>query len=199
MTPPLTIPALADRWSPRRFDPDHEVPPETLTRLLQAARWAPSFGNTQPWRFVVLRRGSADHARLLPLLTRGNSAWVPSASVVLIGAAHTGWAPDQRKPPTGDYAFYDLGQSVAHLTIQAVAEGLQAHQFAGFDHEAAHTAFALPEHLTVTVGVAVGRPLMTTQEELARDEADYEQGTRKRRARPRVRKDLADLATGDLP
>ncbi len=156
---------MRSRWSPSVFDADHEIAYDDLDLLLRAAQWAPSFGNTQPWSFLVLARGSAGHEQFLPFLSRGNSGWVPRASVVLL--AGTRIAPDppaedaddgaEPKPVDATYSYYDLGQAVAHLTLQAQAMGLHAHQFAGFDREAAARALGVPAHVRTPVGVAIGR------------------------------------------
>lgn len=147
---------MRSRWSPSVFDPQHEVSDADLTTLLSAARWAPSCGNTQPWAFVVARRGNPAHDALVGTLSRGNSSWVPRASVVLITAARVGTDPDDGGPAFSDYAEYDLGQAAAHLTLQAHAMGLFAHQFAGFDHERLTELLDVPRDFKVMTGIAVG-------------------------------------------
>ena len=74
-------PLLAERWSPRAFDRAHEISDEALSALLEAARWAPSAGNSQPWRFLVTRRGEPAHDRLYAALAPGNQAWAGAASI----------------------------------------------------------------------------------------------------------------------
>lgn len=145
-------PLLRDRWSPRVFDPSHELSDEQLRLLLEAARWAPSCGNSQPWAFLVGLRDDPTHKEICRHLSRGNSGWVPRASAVLVTACQTGPAV----MADGAYASYDLGQSVAHLTVQAAALGLVVHQFAGFDHPALAEAFDVPADWQVTSGVAIG-------------------------------------------
>jgi nitroreductase len=157
----MTHPLLASRWSPSIFDPAHEVTGDEVASLLTAAQWAPSAGNSQPWAYVVCRRGGANHRRFVAHLSRGNSVWVPTASVVFVtlcqvatdAGADTG--PDA--PTYSDYAAYDVGQAAAHLTIEARALGLDAHQFAGFDHEAVLAEFEIPLNFAVLTGIAVGR------------------------------------------
>src|SRR6201997_5068740 len=80
-------PLLAERWSPRGFDRAHELDDVALTALLEAARWAPSAQNSQPWRFLVTRRGEEAHARLLAALAPGNQAWAGAASALILVAA----------------------------------------------------------------------------------------------------------------
>jgi nitroreductase len=149
-------PLLRDRWSSRSFDPTHDLDDEDLRQLLEAARWAPSAGNSQPWGFLVFGRGEPAHQRFVRTLSRGNSVWVPNASAVLVSLFRSG---DDEDPSLtySDYAEYDLGQSVAHLTVQAQSMGLGVHQFAGFDHGAVAAEFGVPEAWQVTTGIAVGR------------------------------------------
>ncbi|RNL75322.1 nitroreductase family protein [Nocardioides marmorisolisilvae] len=155
-TEPQIHPLLRERWSSRSFDPTHELDEGELEQLLEAARWAPSAGNSQPWAFLALKRGEQPHARFVQTLSRGNTPWVPNASVVLVSLFKAG---DDEDPSFtySDYAEYDLGQSVAHLTVQASALGLGVHQFAGFDHDAVAREFGVPANWKVTTGIAVGR------------------------------------------
>jgi nitroreductase len=146
-------PLLAERWSPRGFDQAHELADDRLTALLEAARWAPSAANSQPWRFGVARRGEEAHARLFAALAPGNQAWAGAASALILVAART--AGDDGRPQS--WALYDTGQAVAALVTQAQADGLAVHQMGGFDTEAVRTGFGLDETLTPVVVLAVGR------------------------------------------
>lgn len=170
---------LRSRWSPSVFDENHRLDAAEITTLLQAAQWAPSRGNTQPWGFLVLSRGSAGHARFVEHLSRGNAGWVPRASLVLIGGT------DVSEPDTADYARYDLGQAVAHLTLQAQASGLHTHQFAGYDHSAVAAAFEVPPGVQLMAGIAVGRH---------GDPAGASPREQEREARPRTRAPLSEMA-----
>lgn len=171
---------LRSRWSPTSFDPDHVLDDAEVTALLHAAQWAPSRGNTQPWGFLVLPRGTAAHATFVEHLSRGNAGWVPRAALVLVGGTFVG------EPDVADYARYDLGQAAAHLTLQARAAGLHSHQFAGFDHDAVATAFGVPDDVQLIAGIAVG---VHAAPDTERD--------REREARPRVRRPLAEIAHGE--
>jgi len=153
----MTHDLLAQRWSPSIFDPAHEVTDDEVADLLTAAQWAPSAGNSQPWAYVVCRRGDANHRAFVAHLSRGNSGWVPTASVVFVTLCQSATDPEPDAPVYSDYAEYDVGQAAAHLSIEARALGLEAHQFAGFDHEAVSAAFAIPSNFTVLTGIAVGR------------------------------------------
>ena len=146
-------PLLAERWSPRGFDRAHEIGDEALTALLEAARWAPSAGNSQPWRFLVTRRGEPAHDRLFAALAPGNQAWAGAASALILVAART--ANDDGWPQP--WALYDTGQAVAALVTQAQADGLAVHQMGGFDTDAVRAGFGLADGLTPVVVLAVGR------------------------------------------
>jgi nitroreductase len=144
-------PLLAERWSPRAFDPQYELTDVQLTALLEAARWAPSASNSQPWRFAVARRGTVAHAAVFDALAPGNQAWAHAASALIVAAAAT-VGPDGGERP---WAVYDTGQAVAHLSVQAQQEGLAVHQMGGFDRD--RLAAALPPGVTPVAVLAVGR------------------------------------------
>lgn len=146
-------PLLAERWSPRGFDSSYALADDALTRLLEAARWAPSANNTQPWRFFAARQGEAGFDRLADLLMPGNQAWAPSASALLLVAAQTAGEDGSPRP----WAMYDTGQAVAALVVQAAADGLAVHQMGGFDAGRAREVFGLGDELTPVVVVALGR------------------------------------------
>ena len=168
------LPALANRWSPRGFDPTAVIDEDTLTTVLEAARWAPSGNNNQPARFIVARRGSASFAKIHANLMGFNQAWADKASVLILNIA------------VGDnpWAQYDLGQAVAHLTIQAQHEGLVTHQLGGIDRKALAEAFHLTadqDAVTVTVLGKLGEAEDLTPELHQREIA------------PRTRKPLSEL------
>jgi nitroreductase len=151
---PEVHPALARRFSPARFDPEETVTPVQLDVLLDAARRAPSAGNSQPWKFIAGRRGDEVHARIVRHLARSSSAWAPTASLLVVNLAHvrvqeTDWE-------FSEFSRYDLGQAVAHMTIQGLAIGLDAHQFRAFDREAITAEFGVPPHWEVTSMTAFG-------------------------------------------
>jgi len=142
---------IARRWSPRAFDVDTKVSEDTLRSLLEAARWAPSFGNTQPARFLVGRRPDDSFDRILATLTESNRAWAHRASLLLIGVAVT-----RNEKGEVPYAEYGLGLAGENLVLQAVAEGLAAHQMAGFDADAVRREFGLPDEVRPVIAIAVG-------------------------------------------
>ena len=175
---------LRSRWSPSVFDDTHVLTRDELRLLLLAAQWAPSSGNAQPAAFVVAERGSASHQVLVRHLSRGNSGWVPRASAVLIIGAQL--APDEAgeggyKP---FYAEYDTGQAAAHLTVQARAMGLHAHQFAGFDKAAVADELGVPAYYKLMAGIAVG--VRGNPEDVPERDRDREHRVRHRRPLARV-------------
>lgn len=173
-------PLLASRWSPRGFDRAHSLEPRQLTALLEAARWAPSANNSQPWRFVVAQRGEHAFDVLFGVLMRGNQQWAGAASILILVVADTLTADGKANP----YALYDTGQAVACLSAQAGHEGLSVHQMAGFDRAAAATAFGLREGLEPVVVVAVGRHDA---------EAELTDALAERERAPRVRRPIDEI------
>jgi len=178
---------LRSRWSPTVFEETHDLTSEEIGTLLHAAQWAPSSGNSQPWGFAVAPRGSAAHAAFVPHLSRGNAGWVPRASLILVGGTRIATGPDGIEAKDPDFARYDLGQAAAHITLQARAMGLHAHQFAGFDHPAAARALGVPAHVQLMAGIAVG---------VRWDGEGVDERDREREQRPRVRKPLEEIAFG---
>lgn len=148
-------PLLASRWSPTTFDASHVLTDAEVDLLLEAARWAPSAGNSQPWAFVVGRRGDETHQRLVPYLARSSARWAPTASLLVANLCHryveeTDW-------DYSEFALYDLGQAVAHMTVQARALDLFVRQFRAFDRQGIAEQFGVPDHWEVTTLSAIGR------------------------------------------
>jgi nitroreductase len=148
-------PLLASRWSPTSFDDSRGEDWATVELLLEAARWAPSAGNSQPWAFIVGLRGDPVHTRLVQHLARSSGRWAPGAGILIANLSHrlvegTDW-------DYSEFAHYDLGQAVAHLTVQARALGLSVRQFRAFDRDAVAEEFGVPAHWEVTTMCAVGR------------------------------------------
>ncbi|MBU0742753.1 nitroreductase family protein [bacterium] len=144
---------IADRWSPHAYEP-RPVPPADLRSLFEAARWAPSSYNEQPWRFVaVTRDDEAAFGRALACLVDANRAWAQDAGALFFAVAARSFARNGK--PNGK-ALYDLGQAVAMLSIEAATRGLTVHQMGGIDPEAARAAFRVPGEYDVITAVAVG-------------------------------------------
>ena len=173
---PGLLPAIAHRWSPRSFRSE-PVSPADLKTVLEAARWAASSSNEQPWRFLVGVQGSETHARLFATLVPFNQEWAAHAAVLILGLART---LTEHSARTNHYALYDLGQAAAQLAVQASALGLATHQMGGFDRDAARAAFSLPEDIALGSIIALGHqaePAILTNEQLHQREVT--QRTRK--------------------
>ncbi|MGC1210702.1 MAG: nitroreductase family protein [Micromonospora sp.] len=141
-------PLLAFRWSPRAFDPAAELTGAEASSLLEAARWAPSTENAQPWRFALGHREDETWKRLLVNLPAGDQRWARHASALVLGA-HTGGDTER--------GAYDLGQAMGHLTVQATALGLHVHQLTRFDRAGLSADLDLPLAIRPLVVAAVGR------------------------------------------
>ncbi|MDY0911798.1 nitroreductase family protein [Rathayibacter festucae] len=172
---------LAERWSPRSYDATAAIADETLTSLLEAARWSPSAGNSQPSRFIVARRGTPEFDSIVGTLVGFNAAWAGSAAALIVALAETVDEKGEARP----WAVYDLGQAVAHLSVQAHHEGLHVHQMAGFDKDGVRTAFGVDARLDPVTVAAVGV--------LAGPEALSNDVLRERETAPRTRLPLEEL------
>lgn len=144
---------LSERWSPRAFDSDHALPEDALRSAFEAARWSPSASNTQPWRFIVARRGSESFGKIEGALAGFNAQWAGAASALVVNVAVV--ASETGEPLR--WAEYDLGQAVAHLSVQAHSEGLYVHQMGGFDAAQISEAFELGAELRVVSVMTIGK------------------------------------------
>jgi nitroreductase len=175
-------PLIRCRWSPRAVS-DRRVEPELLRTLFEAARWAPSSYNEQPWRFLV---ATADDAagieRMRSYLSPGN-AWARRAPVLVLSAYRTTFERDGRP---NRVAMRDLGAAEQNLALQAFALGLVAHSMAGFDAERAK-AELLPDGYEPGALTALGYP---------GDPATLDERNRERETRPRERRPLSEIVFG---
>jgi nitroreductase len=171
---------VRERWSPRAFA-DRPIDDDVLRSLLEAARWAPSAFNSQPWRFVVARREDADEfARMLACLVPGNQRWARRAAVLMVAVALT--ADDKgRKLSLG---AHDTGQAVAWLSCEATARGIRVHQMGGIDRDEVRETYGLPDEARPMVGIALGYP---------GDPETLEDDLRERELEPRVRRNQTEL------
>ena len=181
---------LKRRWSPRAFS-DQPVEAEKLRILFEAARWAPSSNNEQPWRFVVANKDNeTEWSRLLACLVEGNRKWAYRAPVLILSVASLNFEDDSTP---NRHAFHDTGMAVENLVLQATALGLVAHQMAGFDVEKARADLKIPSGYEPVAMIAVGYP---------GDPAQLSDRLRAREAQPRVRKPLTEFvysATWEQP
>jgi nitroreductase len=175
---------LRRRWSPRAFA-DRPVAAATLLGLLEAARWAPSSFNEQPWGFLVAPRERPDEfARVLGCLVEGNQRWAKAAPVLMITLARLAF---ERNGQPNRHAYHDLGLAVANLTVQATAEGLAVHQMAGILPDKVRETFAVPAGWDPVSGVALG---------YLGDPAGLPDDLRQRELAPRARRALRDFVLG---
>jgi nitroreductase len=145
------LPVIHERWSARAFSP-REVSKLDLRLIFEAARWAPSSNNEQPWRFIVGLRGTSTHQKINESLMGFNQAWAPKAPVLIVGLAKakmTNGSPNH-------FAFYDLGSASAHLVLQAAALGLTSHQMGGVDRQKGRTLLEIPEDYQIAAAIALG-------------------------------------------
>lgn len=146
---------LRRRWSPRAFS-DQSVEPEKLLSLFEAARWAASSFNEQPWYFIVTRKEEpSEFGKMLSCLVENNVTWAKNAPVLMLSVAQLNFAKNG-KP--NRHAFHDVGMAVANLIIQATTMGLFVHQMAGFSVDKARDLYGIPEGYEPVAAIALGYP-----------------------------------------
>jgi nitroreductase len=172
---------ILKRWSPRAFS-DKAVSPEILQSLFEAARWAPSSSNEQPWAFLVGTKGdAATFEKILGTLVEFNQNWAKHAPVLAIAVSELAFAKNGQ--PNRN-AFYDTGAAVSQLTHEATSRGLFVHQMAGFDPQKATEAFAIPHGWEPIAVFALG---------YAGDHQTLPDVLRERELAPRTRKPLHEF------
>lgn len=177
---------LKRRWSPRAFS-DRPVEAEKLRILFEAARWAPSSNNEQPWRFIVATKDDeTEWNRLFGCLVEGNRKWAYRAPLLILSAAGLNFEDDSRP---NRHAFHDTGMAVENLVLQATALGLATHQMAGFDVEKARADLKIPSGYEPVAMIAVGYP---------GDPASLSDRLRERELQPRVRRPISEWTFSGL-
>mgnify|MGYP003594049365 CR=1 FL=1 len=172
---------LRRRWSPRAFEP-RPVEKEVLRRIFEAARWAPSAYNEQPWRFLLASRDQEPtFSLLLGCLVEQNQVWAANAGALAVGDTRKFFTHNE-KP--NRHAHHDLGLAVAQLTLQAVAEGIFVHPMAGFSLERVRQVWSVPEIYEPLVALALGYP---------GDPDTLGEDLRQREYAPRERRSLEEL------
>lgn len=175
---------IARRWSPYAFDP-RAVSTEDLCSVFEAARWAPSSYNAQPWSYIVATKDDPEaHQRLLSCLVEGNQAWAAAAPVLAIGCTSLKFAHNGEPNAA---ALHDLGLASATLSIEATARGLSVHQMIGILPERVRELYRVPAEVLPLTGLAMGYaagPEGLPEKYRQRDEA------------PRDRKPLAEFIYG---
>ncbi len=173
-------PILFHRWSPRAMSGEQIGEPELMT-LFEAARWAPSSYNAQPWRFLYARRGTANWDRYFDLMVEFNQSWTKHAAVLMVVVSRKTFEWNDQAAPTHSF---DAGAAWQNLALQGSTMGLVVHGMQGFDYEKARVALNVPEDFQVDAMIAVGKP--GKREDLPEDLQEREQ--------PSDRKPVAEIA-----
>ena len=177
---------IATRRSPRSLDPSAAISDTDLVAILEAARWAPSAFNGQPWRFFVGKQGDPTYSQILASLVEFNQGWAKNAAALILVAAK----PTREDGSIhGDYQF-DCGLAVAQLVIETHDRGLVAHQMTGFDKDKARTNLEMASELVPLVVIAIGKQDLPEKLPAAMAE---------REVAPRGRKPLEELVIAGLP
>lgn len=178
-------PVLADRWSPYCFA-EKGVSDADLLSLFEAARWAPSSYNEQPWSYLVATKANpAAFANLLSCLVEGNQAWAAAAPVLAIGCTSLHFTKNG-KPNSA--ALHDLGLASANLSVEATARGLVVHQMIGILPDRVRELYQVPEGVQPLTGLAIG---------YEGDPATANEKLRERDQMPRSRKKLGEFVFGE--
>ena len=172
---------IRERWSPRAFAVK-PVPRDVLRSIFEAARWAPSSNNEQPWAYIVASRDdNASFEKTLSVLVEFNANWAKGAPVLAIAVARLTFA--KNNVPNRN-AQYDTGAATALLSVEATARGLAVHQMAGFDPEKARHVFGIPAGWEAIAAIAIGYP---------GDPASLPQPLHDREMAPRTRKPINEF------
>jgi nitroreductase len=179
MAQPQILDVLAQRRSRVAFDPTHTIGENELTALLEAARWAPSSNNAQPWRWVIARRNETAFEKIHALLMPGNQAWAKHASVLMMVLAEVKRTNHEGRLVNNRTAYYDVGMAAMSLVVEATQRGLNARMMGGFNYDVARTLFAA--ELDPVCVMALGK---------ANDGSHLAPDVAERDKRPRVRKSI---------
>jgi nitroreductase len=172
---------IRDRWSPRAFS-DKAIAPADLRSLFEAARWAPSSNNEQPWAFIVATRNDPESfTKAMQPLVEFNARWAKNAYALGFAVSELAFA--KNNTPNRN-AQYDTGAAMSQLSIEAASRGLLVHQMAGFDPDTAREVFEIPSGWDAIAAFAIGYP---------GDPASLPQPYRDRETAPRVRKAIRDF------
>ena len=144
-----------ERWSPRAFTGE-AMPQDVLLTILEAARWAPSSYNSQPWRFLYAHRDTPHWAPFLNLLVPGNQGWAKQAAVLMVAISKRTMAPQGKETPSHSHSF-DAGAAWANLALQATMLGWHAHAMVGLDMPRAALELGVPEGYRIESAIALGR------------------------------------------
>jgi nitroreductase len=150
-------PIFLDRWSPRAFE-KFDIPETDLLTILEAARWAPSAFNIQPWRFLYALRGDRQWGDFLSALDEFNRGWAQHSSAIVVVLSDSIMPGERDRPDKASrYNSFDAGAAWAQLALQATALGYQAHAMAGLEFEHAYEVLEIPDRYRLEVAIAIGR------------------------------------------
>ncbi|MCG6533895.1 MAG: nitroreductase family protein [Syntrophales bacterium LBB04] len=147
-------PIFLNRWSPRSMSGD-EISRDLLFSLFEAARWAPSSNNNQPWRFLYARRNTDYWPIFFDLLTEQNKIWAKKAAVLIVVISKTTF--DYNEKPARTHSF-DVGAAWENLSLQGSLKALVVHGMQGFDYDTARRALNIPDVFQVEAMIAIGKP-----------------------------------------
>lgn len=178
---------IRSRWSPRSLD-GREISEKTLRALLEAARWAPSSMNEQPWRFLVATKADPEgFNRLLNVLVPANQEWAKNASALILSAAKRTFGAGES---VNHHGLHDTGIATGFLMLQATAMGLYAHAMAGLDYERARTELKIPGGYDIGAAIAIG--YLASPDKLTNERQRASETSK------RARKPLSEIAFGAM-
>ena len=166
---------IEERWSTRAFQPT-KVEQTKINSILEAAVWAPSAFNEQPWRFIVGQKGSETYDKILNTLVEWNQKWASNADVLVLNIAKRNFSHNNKPNATFEY---DLGQAVSFMAIETVNQGLFSHQMTGFNPEKAASSFNIGDGYKVVSVIAIG--YYGISENLPKDILESEKQARERK------------------
>jgi len=162
---------LANRWSPRSFDPEYILEDQQINSLMEAARWAPSCRGEQPWKFILFNKSDAAmFSQALNCLSVSNQDWAMDTALLVLTCTNRFYRHNQQE---NGYAHYDCGAAAENICLQATSMGLAAHQMGGFSKDKARELTQVPSNYDILSFVAIGKPLSLgeTRDELKERES----------------------------
>ena len=169
-------PLIAERWSPRVFDPDFMMDDNSVKSILEAARWAPSCFGDQPWKFVIFHKKVAlSWVKALNCLSVGNQNWAMDTSLLICVCANKNFKHNNNE---NKWAKYDSGAAAENICLQSTHMGLAAHQMGGFDSDKIRNLANIPVEFDVMSFIAIGKPL--SKDLMSKEQLESEAASRKR-------------------
>jgi len=169
-------PLIAERWSPRVFNPDFMMDDNSVKSILEAARWAPSCFGDQPWKFVIFHKKDAlSWVKALNCLSVGNQNWAMDTSLLICVCANKNFKHNNNE---NKWAKYDSGAAAENICLQSTHMGLAAHQMGGFDSDKIRNLANIPVEFDVMSFIAIGKPL--SKDLMSKEQLESEAASRKR-------------------